>query len=764
MNFFAHSLQDQPSSAWELLADHLRLVAEGKDQDNFQGAKGFAAHFGASYWGRLAGRWHDLGKYSLDFQAYLENPESLDAHALDLDGTVDHSTAGAQHAHHSFGSLGIPLAYCIAGHHAGLPDWESGLSGLRERLRKDIPSIDSAPPNILEGEVPTRPEFDWDRDPRRLAFQIGLFTRMLFSCLVDADFLATERFMSPQRTALRPEQHPSPRVLLSALDDHLGRLQVESDETPVNQQRRNVLSACREKSLLPPGLFSLNVPTGGGKTLSSLAFALTHARAHGLQRVMYAIPFTSIVEQTVDAFRQALGDHRDAVLEHHSNIDQDDPRQQSSRTRLAAENWDASLVVTTNVQLFESLFASRTSKCRKLHRLAKSVIILDEAQTLPPQLLAPTLAVIDELCRNYGSTVVLCTATQPAVERNEDFPIGLDAEKVRPIIDDPHALHEALRRTRVEVLDKMDDKRLVECLANERQALCIVNSRRHAADLFRLLNQTVSAHECLHLSANMCPAHRGEVVAEVRRRLDRKVNEPCRVIATQVIEAGVDVDFPAVFRAAAGLDSIAQAAGRCNREGRREIGRVVVFEYDEQTHRAPPFIRRAADAARQIIPEHEHDLLSPRAIAAYFEQHYWRVGGENGAGWDRGRGAEGKSVMNCFREKGLECQFREAAELYRLIDDAQTAVLVPYGEKGQGLRRELEEMPDPPDPKHLRSWDRRAQRYAVSVFDHGLRMLLENQVLMQRHERYYLANNDAYDKQLGLTFEAVGLDPELLIR
>jgi len=460
----------------------------------------------------------------------------------------------------------------------------------------------------------------------RAGFALAFFTRMIYSCLVDADFLDTEAFVDPGRAEQRPVGGTSCEDLLKSLNPHLEGIRLGSSDTAVNRQRRAVLEGCRDKAVLPPGFFSLNVPTGGGKTLSSLAFALEHAVAHNLKRIIYAIPFTSIIEQTAEVFRDALGDLAGEVLEHPSNLDPDEPRCQSLHMRLAAENFDARIIVTTNVQLFESLFASRSSRCRKLQRLAKSVIILDEAQTLPPRLLAPTLAALEELVTNYGSTVVLCTATQPAIERRGDFPIGL--ENGRPIIDEPVSLHAALRRTSVESLGTMSNEDLVTHLREQKQALCIVNSRRHASDLFRALDDP----RALHLSASMCAAHRSEVVAEIRRRL--REGKPCRVISTQVIEAGVDVDFPAAFRATAGLDSIAQAAGRCNREGlltenngQPRLGRVVVFHYDQKAYPTSSLIQQATDRFREIQPDHRDDLLAPAAIEAFFRLFYWQQGG-----------------------------------------------------------------------------------------------------------------------------------------
>jgi CRISPR-associated endonuclease/helicase Cas3 len=764
---YAHSLP-HPSQVeqWEDLRDHLRRVAMGPEPP-LLGSTQFAESFNAAEWGRLLGLWHDLGKYSDAFQAYLRASAGAaeGLHHADLAGRVDHSTAGAQHAAR-LGPLGRLLAYAIAGHHAGLPDHEDeagGSSGLRSRLAKSVEPYDAAPHEILDLPLPPLPRFRSEGGRRRHAFTVAFFTRMLFSCLVDADYLATEWFLDPDRSRRRPADMPSPAELLARLDDYLGAKQQSALPSEVNRLRGQILAACRTKATLPPGFFSLNVPTGGGKTLSSLAFALTHAVTHGLRRVVYAIPFTSIIEQAADVFREALGDLGEHVLEHHSNLEPDDPARQSDRSRLAAENFDAPVVVTTNVQLFESLFADRPSRCRKLHRLARSVIVLDEAQALPSRLLAPTLAALEELVRNYGATVVLCTATQPAVERREGFPIGL--EGVRPIVDDPVVLHAAMRRTRVEPAGPLGPEELARRLRGERQALCVVNSRRHASDLFRALDDT----DALHLSASMCAAHRSDVIRAIRDRIER--GHPCRVVSTQVIEAGVDVDFPAVYRAAAGLDSIAQAAGRCNREGRLvdehgnpRPGRVVVFEYDTKAYPTDTTIACGAAHYRQVAPDHAADLLAPAAIEAYFRLHYWRQGGDDGRGWDHG--IDGRSILDCFeldRVSGLHAQFRVASRSYRLIDDAQAPVLVPYGGQGRTLIRELEAMPDAPEPGWLRAFDRRAQRYVVGVYDQGLRTLLANGVLLERHGRWYLANPEAYEERLGLRYEALGLDPERMV-
>ena len=756
---YAHTLESRPETDWHPLEKHLR--------DTSRDAGTFASAFGAGAWGRLAGLWHDLGKFSDAFQAYLRaSVAKNDSHSGELSGRVDHSTAGAQHACRS-GKSGRLLAYCIAGHHAGLPDNEGGEAGLAARLRKEVELIRDVPDSLLNPKLPALPglKLPTGANAKRAGFSLGFFTRMLFSSLVDADFLDTEEFMDPSRKALRRGDRASCEEMLVRLNSHLADKQRQAADTHVNRVRREVLEACLSQARLAPGLFSLNVPTGGGKTLSSLAFALAHGAKYGLRRVVYAIPFTSIIEQTAEVFRKALGDLSAEVLEHHGNLPADDPVKQNERSRLASENFDASLIVTTNVQLFESLFAARPSRCRKLHRLAKSVIILDEAQTLPPKLLAPTLAALEELVNNYGATVVLCTATQPAIERREAFPIGL--RDVRPLIDEPTRLHFALKRTDVTMLGATSNDELVEMLRYERQVLCIVNSRAHASDLFRLLNDP----EAIHLSASMCPAHRSEAIAEIRRRLNPEVNAPCRVISTQVVEAGVDVDFPVVFRASAGLDSIAQASGRCNREGKLldanghlQRGRVYIFEYDAKAYPTSPLIQRAADCFREVAPGHKEDLLSPAAIEAFFRLHYWKIGGDGGHGWDQG--ADEQSIMDCFQcdaKDILHAQFRKAAEAYRLIDDAQIQVLVPHGEVGKRLIAELEGFDESPEPHRLRDFDRRAQRYTVGVYERNLKTLLESGVLWECHKRYYLANAEAYDEKLGLRYDALGPDAERMV-
>ena len=558
--YFAHSSNDASKGDWQPLAQHLSEVAEL--------AALFAGPCGCERAARIAGLLHDLGKYDRDFQRRLEGDAIR----------VEHSIAGAalilslaeKPREKAVAEL---IAHVIAGHHAGLPDRIGDASSLDERLQRD---------NLIRLDPAWRSELAIDltdltpaisfKSKEAAEFGLSFLGRMLFSCLVDADFKDTEAFYSriEGRTADRswPELTKLLPSLIDRLDMELARKAERGGDTPVNRLRQRVLASVRSKSTEAPGLFTLTVPTGGGKTLTSLALALDHARAHGMRRIIYAIPFTSVIDQTAGIFRDLFGD--DVVLEHHSAIDEEKTNCRAGRDklRLAMEDWAAPLVVTTTVQLFESLFSARPSRCRKLHNIAGSVIVLDEAQTLPRHLLIPTMRAIEELAANYGCTVVLCTATQPALGLRDGFRgLPLDGRELAP---DPAGLARELRRTKLEFAGPMDNAALVDALSGQDQALVIVNSRAHALDLYR---EAVAAglDGVLHLTTRHYAVHRRQILEDVRARLRKGL--PCRLVATSLIEAGVDVDFPRVFRAEAGLDQLAQAAGRCNREGTRDFGR-----------------------------------------------------------------------------------------------------------------------------------------------------------------------------------------------
>ena len=472
-------------------------------------ARGFCAAFQWSSWAYTAGLWHDIGKYSREFQKKIRIETGYDAERLQGRAPrVDHSTAGAQHAC-KLGDAGKLLGYAIAGHHAGLPDGKTNeQSCLHKRLTKNIYDWRSAcPADILNQSLDLNVLPFSPRRPRP-GFGLSFFIRMLFSCVVDADRLDTERFTKPEIAQLRAG-YPTIAEVRHKLNAHLEELSARDPEKPINRHRAAVLKQCREAANEPQGIFSLTVPTGGGKTLSSMAFAIDHALAHRLDRIIYVIPYTSIIEQNAKVFRNALDEKGfgNIVLEHHCNFDpkkdsDDDGRDDPKWAQLAAENWDAPIVVTTNVQFFESLFSSRPSRCRKLHNIMNSVVILDEAQVLPVHLLRPCLEALRELADHYRTSIVLCTATQPALLEKDDFPEGL--KDVREIVSAPEALYNALKRVNVEIIGKLPDADLAAKLNQYSQVLCIVNTRKHARKLYELTKENAGdIGGVYHLSALM---------------------------------------------------------------------------------------------------------------------------------------------------------------------------------------------------------------------------------------------------------------------
>jgi CRISPR-associated endonuclease/helicase Cas3 len=719
MKYYAHSLNGEPFENWHSLEEHLWQVAEL--------AACFAAEFSAAEWAYLAGLWHDLGKYAVEFQQYIR--AANDAHLEGKPGRVDHSTAGALQAMARLDRPGMILAYLLAGHHAGLPDWQSESSpqsSLQYRLARNelLQKVDSvAPEAILLNHL--RPT---DKAKSGTELSRSLWLRMLFSCLVDADFLDTEAFMDPEKARSR-EGYPPLAELAPLFESYMAKKTGNAPDTPVNRIRAEVLAACREEATEAPGLFTLTVPTGGGKTLSSCAFALGHALAYNKRRIIYVIPYTSIIEQTADQFRQIFDD---AVLEHHSNLDVADQNRETARSRLACENWDAPVIVTTSVQFFESLFASRTSRCRKLHNMVNSVVILDEAQLLPSNFLKPVLEVMRELQMNYGVTFVLSTATQPALgpHKNMDFDFpGLP--DLREIIPSSLNLHERLQRTTVEVVDKLDKPlgwdELAARSGEHDSVLCIVNRRDDARTLWEKMPQG-----SFHLSALMCGAHRSARIAEIKASL--KDGRPTRVVSTQLVEAGVDFDFPVVYRALAGLDSVAQAAGRCNREGRLAAGRVYIFQPESKI--PVGHLRQAAEIGRQLLAAAEGDLLAPERFERFFKTLYWI----------KGDGLDNQGIMALLaNDRDLRISFRSAAEKFRLIDDAASAsVVVHYGEGSRLIELLRRQEPE-------RWLLRRLQRFVVNLprSIHG-RLAAEGAIEEIRPGIFVQAQGNLYDEQLGL--------------
>lgn len=675
----------------------------------------FAAPFGAAEQGALAGWAHDIGKYSDAFQRRLNgSPER-----------TDHSTAGA----YECALLGqTAAAFCVAGHHGGLPD----LGGRGDT--EDQPTLMGrfkrgengalSPYGKWKEEVSLPPAGAPDflgRDPLTDAF----FVRMLYSCLVDADFLDTERFMSGH------EPDRGVDTELSELNRRLGRYIAPwfPPKGELNTRRCEILTHCMEGGAQhAPGLFTLTVPTGGGKTVASLAFALRHALAHQKRRVIYVIPYTSIIEQTAEVFREILGPEH--VLEHHSGVQYDlteEASPESMRMARATENWDMPVIVTTAVQFFESLYANRSSKCRKLHNLADSVIIFDEAQMMPIPYLRPCVHTIAQLVSHYGVSAVLCTATQPALAPifREFLPGYLHTELCpEPLFRDP-----IFRRVHFRQAGTLSWTDLASALEQHPQVLCIVNNRKSAQTVYRLLDP----EGAFHLSTLMCPAHRKAALAEIRRRLREGL--PCRVVSTSLIEAGVDVDFPAVFREQAGLDSILQAAGRCNREGKRPAQDSIVTIF-RSTAKPSPLFSASIDAGQTAMETYD-DIAGREAIQCYFQELLALKGT---AAQDR------NNVIPAFARGDFP--FRTVAERFHLIDSDTRTLYIPLDEAAeliQMLRL----------GKRSRSLFRRLGQYSVSIYENHYQDLESAGALEVLEDgSAILCDSALYSAETGLSLDA----------
>lgn len=743
----AHVRQEQPTGRWQehSLEEHLAGTALR--------AEAFASCFGNGDWARSAGLWHDLGKFNPIWQSYLKGKSGYDpeAHLEGTPGKVDHSTAGALHAVDRLGPLGRILAYLIAGHHAGLPDWshEIGVGGDLSGRLAGIAHLAKA----LEGDVSqellaTSPP--QSRPCVNGPEHIHLWIRMLFSCLVDADFLDTEAFMQPDKAEQRGGLDANLQWLKNRFDVHMIQKQGNALDTPVNKVRAQVLRFCRAGGQMEPGLFSLTVPTGGGKTLASIAFALEHALAHGKRRIIVVIPYTSIIEQTAGVLREVFGES--AVLEHHSNLD---PDKETPQSRLASENWDAPIVVTTNVQFFESLFAARTSACRKLHNIVDSVVILDEAQMLPPEYLRPILGMLQGLTRHFGVSALLCTATQPALvgRIGSQKAVFQGLEGVRELMPDPRELSKALQRVELRPqhpeLEPVTWSALATELSLHDQVLCIVNTRSNCRELHALMPEGT-----IHLSALMCAEHRSEVIGRIKEGL--KTNASIRVISTQLVEAGVDLDFPVVYRALAGLDSMAQAAGRCNREGKLNeagrLGKVVLF--------APPkparsgLLRKGEEAGREMLRCFPAQVanLDPEGFKRYFELFFSKV-----------NSLDDKDMEGLLERDAAtgHFQFRTAAAKFQLIDDeAQCSLVVlypPHKDKIQHLLEELRFL----GPSRERM--RKLQRYTVNIPERTFKALQDRGEILEYGGVWGQAVDGLYDSSLGLCPDGAAWNPETYV-
>ena len=787
--FIAHIRKDGERLVAHPLSSHNEAVSRLAGE--------FAATFSSTLWAALAGLWHDLGKFREGFQRYIRQCGDPDAH---IEGRVvgaekTHSAAGALWAikylsqldPKTGGAIARVMAYLIAGHHAGLGDWQSELTvrlnkadsqrELEEATAAGVPKNILKPENALPDLAALRAHVE-KRDGSDIPGRFALWVRMLFSCLVDADFLDTERFVSHDKYEGR-NGFLSLDEMAQRLIDHLDNMARDVAErgeadSAVNRKRRRILQCCLDRANEAPGFFSLTVPTGGGKTLSSLAFALNHARHQQKRRIIYAIPYTSIIEQTAGIFREIFGEEN--VVEHHSSVEVD-PKQETHRSRLACENWDAPLIVTTNVQLLESLFASRTSRCRKLHNLVGSVIVLDEAQLLPVDFLQPVVDVLRLLVQDYGVSIVLCTATQPALESSSGFDQARGLRsfapgEVREIIDNVPALYDALRRVRVhrpaDLRPLPDWLALAPQLAAHEAMLAIVSRRADARDLYKAALQEADASQGLwHLSGLMCARHRSWVIERIKAALTARrqaqargeMPDPIRVISTQIVEAGVDIDFPVVYRALAGLDSIAQAAGRCNREGLLAEGQVYVFVPPKLP--PPGLLRMAEGATRKLwgmLPP-DADPLAVEHFTRYFQSFY------ADAVLDKHQIA-----LDLRFEGNGEVRFRSAANKFRLIDEKEGAtVFVRYYRNSDD--KEIDILLAKLQKEGMQRWLlRELQGYGVSVYADDLARLLNSGDVLPLGDDFpgiYIQspkNDVLYHPILGLNVDGAPGDPGSFIK
>lgn len=797
----------------QLLSNHLNSVAEK--------AAEFANSFSASDWAWFAGRFHDLGKADPAWQNYLQKSikKQDDSFCLEkklenLSGNdgfrVQHSDAGTMVAieksiekykkeEKTPSPLLLSIPYCIAGHHAGLANYisvDAGNKPLLERLKyaQEANALERVISNLHDGgnnktlsnsdkeyieldekyfEIPENIKLD---TPKILEESYHMWIRMLYSCLVDADFLDTEEFMNPERAALRG-QYDTLIKISEKFSSWMEKLQKNAPDNIVNRCRKDVFDTCVKAADGPEGIYSLTVPTGGGKTFSSFAFALKHALKYRKKRIIYAIPYTSIIEQTVDCLKEALGDGFEKsgltrnVLEHHSNInlkrEETQSHEEITRMQLASENWEAPVVVTTNVQLFESLLANKSSKCRKLHNIVNSVIILDEAQMLPLDCLKPILAVLQTLTEYFGVTVLLCTATQPVFQREfEDEEGAFEGLKgIREIIPNIKELADKLKRVdyienKYDLKQSISWKSLANDIAEEHRALVIVNRRQDCLDMFNelqtkfkddfsLTEDAVSENHVniYHLSGNMCAEHRSSVIAEIKQKL-LKTDERVYVVSTQLVEAGVDLDFPAVYRAASGLDSIVQAGGRCNREGKmQEHGRLYVFLPEKISPGG--FLLKGETTFKSMLQRFkrrhkEFDLWDSKVISQYYNEFYNDINSFDKAGYKK----------NLLENASL-CQlnFASFAEKFHMIYEYGYTVFTRYRNYETGacgdelVERLLIEGPH-------KSLMRELQRYTVTLSRYVVEKLVDDGVVAVTEDGIFYQTADyAYDENIGITVD-----------
>ena len=749
--YIAH-VKKLESGNWEVhtLEDHLRGVATIAEE--------IGEKFSSKEWTRLAGLWHDLGKYRPAFQKHIKKSSGYDQNASissENDPNKQHASTGAMYAveHLDESVFGRVLAYVIAGHHAGLPDYTGAKAkgrSLDEALQdvhflQEIQNV-SIPEDILDkANLVPPPVMDSFHD-------MHCWIRMVFSALVDADFLDTEKFMQPAKTDLRKTKYPSLHILLKRFSRYMDKLTATSKIGPVNELRSDVLKEARRKAAGKPGIYTMTVPTGGGKTLSSLAFALEHSCRFKKSRIIYAIPYTSIIDQTASIFKEVFSPYSNVVLEHHCNVEPVEKKQITS-TRLATENWDAPIIVTTTVQLFESLFAAKTSQCRKLHNMIDSVIVLDETQLLPPNYLNPIRHIIQLLSKHYGVTFLLTTAT-PTPNKGYSDALGkqlLQNIETTEIINRPERYYQSLKRVEFIVPEDLHCPQSWSAIADEILAypavLAIVNKRDDARSLFNALDD-INAY---HLSGFMCPIHRRKVIQRIKIRLQR--GEQVRVVSTQLVEAGVDFDFPVVFRAVSGLDSIIQAAGRCNREGnlkskngKKRLGQVRVFV--PPSSQPPGLLHIAFQTTTSILKRSGRDIGDPELVLEYFEQLHSKI-----------RNFDNHNILSLLQDDAdaINIQFRSAAHVFQMIEEDQCFPLfIDYGADETERKRVAYLLKLLANEKNVDRWlIRELQPYSINLYNYQKLKAISDEIIKETDSGYFvISGGGVYDNKLGFQIQS----------
>lgn len=721
----SHLYQDKSDGHWVIQSneEHTAGVAER--------ASHFANEFGMASWGRLLGLLHDKGKESNAFQQHIRK-ESGYAPEAKVTGDYHHAYVGGIIARKLYGkSFDNFLTNQIISHHTGLHDADELDQKLCKEISQEIDThIDKIKLNRPTANIASN-------DFHHLA-------RMLYSCLVDADFLDTEAFMDKESSALRNNK-ANLSTLLPMLEEYLSDLKKNAKDTEVNRIRNQVQEQCLKMSETANGFYSLTVPTGGGKTLSSLLWAMKHAIHNGQKRIIIAIPYTSIIMQTAAILRKIFGEEN--VLEHHSNVDPEAINDEimQEKLKLATENWDYPIIVTTNVQLFESMFSNKPSKCRKLHNIVNSIIILDEVQTLPMEYLQPIVDSLKTYNKLFYVSVLFTTASQPvlcgAIEGCNPKATFKGIDKVTEIIPECFKLHDKLRRVKLEINnDGKTYEEVAEMLRQHPKVLCIVNTRKDAKEIYeRLPKEGIT----LHLSKMMCSAHISETIAQIKAALKDDENRIIRVISTQLVEAGVDIDFPVVYRQEAGLDSILQAAGRCNREGQNNISTTYVFSLAKE-HNLPKGYIQNANNARLNLQE-TIDWFSPKAMTSYFKQLYCR------------RDTFDKKDIKHYLYNVKDLYFATAAKEFQLIEDTGKNVIVCWNDSMELVQQLLLT-----GPSYLLM--KKLSKYSVNIYKDDFDALRNMGVVSEKVEGIYVVEyKEQYDKHIGLRVDNNWANTSLII-